>query len=95
MFMAKAITATDAVRKFSDLLNTIRFKGERYTILRGGKPIATLGPAMSSGQQSTLGELSQILKKLPKLGDEAAAFDEDLRKIAKKQPTLPRGRTWV
>jgi antitoxin (DNA-binding transcriptional repressor) of toxin-antitoxin stability system len=87
MFMAKAITATDAVRKFSDLLNTIRFKGERYTILRGGKPIATLGPAMSSGQQSTLGELS--------LGDEAAAFDEDLRKIAKKQPTLPRGRTWV
>ena len=93
--MAKAITATDAVRKFSDLLNTIRFKGARYTILRGGKPVAVLGPAMSAGHESTLGELTQILHKLPKLGDEAAAFDADLRMIAKNQPALPKGRRWA
>ena len=93
--MVKAITATDAVRRFSDLLNTIRFKGARYTILRGGKAIATLGPAMSSGHESTLGELVQILNRLPKLGDEAAAFDEDLRMIAKRQPILPKGRSWA
>lgn len=93
--MVKTITATDAVRKFSDLLNTIRFKGTRYTILRGGKPVATLGPAMSSGHQSTLGELTQILDQLPKLGDEAAAFDVDLRMIAKHQPALPKGRPWA
>ena len=93
--MPKAITATDAVRKFSDLLNAIRFTGARYTILRGGKPIATLGPAISTGHESTLGELPEILDKLPNLGDEAAAFDEDLRTIAKKQPTLPKGRPWV
>ena len=93
--MAKAITATDAVRNFSDLLNTIRFKGARYTILRGGKPVATLGPATSSGHEKTLGELAQILKKLPRLGDEAAVFCEDLQTIAKTQPTLPKGRPWV
>ena len=69
--MAKVITATDAVRRFQ-ILNTIRFTGAQYTILRGGKATATLRPAMSSGHESTLGELVQILNKLPKLGDEAA-----------------------
>ena len=93
--MARAITATDAVRKFSDLLNTIRFKGARYTILRGGKPIATLGPAMATDHESTLGDLTQILMRLPKLGDEATTFNKDLRAIARKQPTLPKGRPWA
>jgi antitoxin (DNA-binding transcriptional repressor) of toxin-antitoxin stability system len=83
--MAKAISATDAVRNFSDLLNTIRSKGARYTILRGGKPVATLSPATSSGDETKLGELTQILKKLPRLGDEAAMFGGDLQRIAKQQ----------
>lgn len=33
--MVKSITATEAVQKFSDLLSTIKFKGARYTIVRG------------------------------------------------------------
>jgi antitoxin (DNA-binding transcriptional repressor) of toxin-antitoxin stability system len=43
--MIQTITATDAVRKFSELLNSIRYRGERHTILKGGKPAATIGPA--------------------------------------------------
>jgi PHD/YefM family antitoxin component YafN of YafNO toxin-antitoxin module len=36
--MSKTISATEAARKFSDLLKTITFKGARYTMLRNGKP---------------------------------------------------------
>ena len=36
--MIQTITVTDAVRNFSELLNNIRYRGERYTILKGGKP---------------------------------------------------------
>jgi antitoxin (DNA-binding transcriptional repressor) of toxin-antitoxin stability system len=93
--MAKSITATDAVRRFSDLLNTIKFKGVRYTIVRGGKPVATLGPATTSAHSTTLRELREILIKLPRLGDETAAFEQDLKDIAKTQPILPQGRPWA
>ena len=34
--MIQTITVTDAVRNFSELLNSIRYRGERYTILKGG-----------------------------------------------------------
>jgi hypothetical protein len=54
-----------------------------------------LGLAISTGHESTLGELPEILDKLPKLGHEAAAFDEDLRAIVKNPPTLPTGRPWA
>ncbi|MDI3467434.1 MAG: hypothetical protein OJF52_004419 [Nitrospira sp.] len=93
--MAKSITATDAVRRFSDLLNTIKFKGVRYTIIRGGKAVATLGPATTSAHHTTLGELQELLTKLPSLGDETAAFEQDLKNIAKTQPILPKGRRWA
>jgi antitoxin (DNA-binding transcriptional repressor) of toxin-antitoxin stability system len=93
--MGKIITATEAVRKFSDLLNTIKFKGARYTIVRGGKPVATLGPAKMHSQESILGELKEILAKLPHLSDEAMAFEKDLKRVAKEQPKLPKGRAWV
>lgn len=34
--MDKAISATEAVRDFSGLLNMVKFKGETYIIKRGG-----------------------------------------------------------
>ena len=37
--MEKRISATRAVRDFSQVLNTIKFKGVHYIIERGGKPI--------------------------------------------------------
>jgi len=93
--MGRHITATDAVRQFSDLLSTIKFKGSRYTIVRGGKPVASLGPAVAPVHEKTLGELKELMKKLPRLGEEAAAFAKDLKTTAKKQPGVPKGRAWA
>lgn len=32
------ISSTEAVRNFSELLNNIKYRGDRYTVIRGGKP---------------------------------------------------------
>jgi len=36
--MEKEVTATEAVRDFSGLLNTVKFNGASYIIKRGGNP---------------------------------------------------------
>ena len=92
--MGKTVTATQASRQFSELLNTIKYTGEHYTIMRGGKPIASLGPAQVSVGDKRLGDLKALLSKLPTLGDEGKTFWGDLRKAAKKQPGLPKGDVW-
>jgi antitoxin (DNA-binding transcriptional repressor) of toxin-antitoxin stability system len=38
------VTATDAARKFADLLDAIEHRGERFTIVRRGRAIAQLDP---------------------------------------------------
>ncbi|MGH3266177.1 MAG: type II toxin-antitoxin system Phd/YefM family antitoxin [Trebonia sp.] len=40
----RTMTATEASRQFSDLLDAIE-RGERVTILRGSHPVAEIGPA--------------------------------------------------
>jgi len=44
------------VRTFSELLNATKNKGEFYTILRGGKPAAAIGPAEKATGARTLKE---------------------------------------
>ncbi|MBM4121293.1 MAG: prevent-host-death protein [Nitrospira sp.] len=87
--MGKTISATEAVRQFSDLLNRIWFRGERYTIARGGKPIATLAP-VSRPATCTLGELIDRLKKLPRLDDDAKMFAQDVRRGIRKALGPPK-----
>lgn len=40
----KTMTATEASRHFSDLLDAVE-RGETITIVRGGHPVAEIGPA--------------------------------------------------
>jgi len=87
--MEKTISATEAVRKFSEILNSIKYRGDHYTILRGGKPIASISPAETPLKERTLGELKGLMKKIPRLGDEAERFGADLKKIIKEQPFVP------
>jgi antitoxin (DNA-binding transcriptional repressor) of toxin-antitoxin stability system len=84
----KTISATDAVRTFSELLNAIKYKGEFYTILRGGKPAATIGPAGKSAGGRTLKELALVLKTMPQLEDDDS-FENDVEAVIKNQPVIP------
>jgi len=87
--MAQKITATEAVRKFSELLSSIKYQGERYTIVRGGKPVASILPAAEQTRGKTLGDLKRLLAEIPRLGDDANAFEADVRAAREAQPLLP------
>jgi prevent-host-death family protein len=38
------VSATDAARNFSDLLDAVEHRGEQYTVVRRGRPVARLEP---------------------------------------------------
>jgi prevent-host-death family protein len=92
--MEKAISATEAVRKFSEILNSVKYRGESFTIIRGGKPVASISPVEGSSKRKPLRELRESVKSLPCLGDEADRFRKDLKEIRKHQPTLPKEAKW-
>ena len=92
--MEKRISATRAVRDFSEVLNTIKFKGVHYIIERGGKPIASMKSIDDKIDPMTLGELKTLLKKLPRMGEELDAFASDLEEISRNQPIMSMGDLW-
>ena len=92
--MEKHISATRAVREFSEVLNTIKFKNAHYIIERGGKPVASMKPIDDTKDSMTLGDLKALLKKLPRLDEELDAFAADLEDVWKDQPLVAMGDLW-
>ncbi len=75
--MRVAATVTEVLRNFSDYINRVSYRGERFVLVRGGKEVAELVPAPTAGRR--LAELPAVLASLPRLGeDEAARFARDL-----------------
>ena len=93
--MIQTITVTDAVRNFSELLNSIRYRGERYTILKGGKPAATIGPAAGSVKERKLSDLKDIIRNLPRLEDDGDVFAKDIAQTIALQPPIGEGNPWA
>ena len=92
--MEKHISATDAVREFSELLNRVKFRGERYIIERTGKPMARIEPTDPSPRRRTLSELGHLLDELPRLGDELESFAADIEVTQREQLRLPEESQW-
>jgi antitoxin (DNA-binding transcriptional repressor) of toxin-antitoxin stability system len=93
--MEKVVNATEAVRKFSDILDSIRYRGESYTVVRGGKPVPSISPVEAPGKKRLLRELKELVKNMPPLGEEADRFGRDLKEIRKHQPSVPKGNKWA
>ncbi len=93
--MEKTISATEAVRKFSEILNSIKYRGDCYTIVRGGKKVASICPVEIPLKERTLSELKTLLKDIPKLGDEIESFEKDLKEILELQPGMPKEDRWA
>ena len=75
-FMTLRISATETVRRFSELMNRVRYRGESFVVERGGKPICEILPAQPpkfSGR-----ELADLLRSLPKPDEEYLALVESL-----------------
>ena len=95
MAMSERITATRAVREFSELLNEIRYKSQSYIVERNGRPIARLVPVSDLKEGKRLKELKTLLSSLPPCGDDLEAFAKDLERIVSHQPSIPAGDPWA
>ena len=82
--MKTHISATQAARTFSDLLNRVQSRGEEFIVERGGEPICQIVPARPVVR--TVADLVHLLRTIPKPDDEYLDILED---ITKNQPPLP------
>jgi len=41
----KQLSATEAARRFSDVLDSVESERESFVVVRHGRPVATIGPA--------------------------------------------------
>lgn len=65
------ITATDAARAFSDMLDRVEHRGHSFTVTRKGRPVAQICPA--GPRTITVRELLELLRTAPKPDDDFAA----------------------
>jgi antitoxin (DNA-binding transcriptional repressor) of toxin-antitoxin stability system len=89
--MATKVTATEAVRTFSDLLNRIRYRGEEFVVERAGEPVCRMTPA-GPVKALTFRDLASLLREIP---TPDAGYAADVRRAARSQgrpPRLPWGR---
>ncbi len=75
-------TVTEVARHFAAYIDRVVYKGERFRLVRGGRPVAELTP-VPVGRR--LSELPSLLAAGPRLGAEAAeALDADLESARKE-----------
>lgn len=85
--MESHISATEAARSLSDLLNRVRYRGESFVIERGGEAVCRIVPA--GPPRCTVADLVRVLKSAPR--PDADYFDA-VEEVTKNQPKLPKGR---
>lgn len=80
----KSVTATDAARRFSDVLDAVENKGETFLIVRRGRAIARLIPATGGRGRDVKG----LLRNAPR----DAGWAEDVRRT--RAMLTPEDRRW-
>jgi len=84
--MSKTLTVTEISRKFADYINRVVYRGERFVLTRGNRPVAELRP-LQVGVKGA--ELMRILKDGPRLSpSEAGALGNDIDKARKGLGTI-------
>lgn len=87
-----SLSVTEMVRGFSEYVNRVAYRRERFILLRGRKPVAELRPVPAG---RTLGELEDVLRSLPALTDaEAADFAADIEQARALLPQPEAGDLW-
>ena len=70
------LSITDASGRFADMLDAVEHRGETFTVVRGGRAVATLAPA----RRATLGQMRTFLSANPPDAEWAEEL-EDLRRF--------------
>jgi antitoxin (DNA-binding transcriptional repressor) of toxin-antitoxin stability system len=77
------VTATEAARKFSEILNRVAYKGETFVVERSGRPVCEIRPAEKEGISTQ--ELVEFLRLGPH--PDKGYFDT-LEEITRNQPMV-------
>jgi prevent-host-death family protein len=85
------ITATELARNLSDILNRVRYKGERFVVTRNGEEIARLDPRPEH-RRMTLAELVDVVRSAPRPDPKFWEDVEEARRLM-NQP-LPERSLW-
>ena len=90
--MTRTVSITEVSRHFSDYLNRVAYRGERFMLSRGKKILAELRPAPHGMR---LSELPEIWRSLPHLShEEADAFLKDLKQSNERLARQPLRSPW-
>jgi len=82
----KTVTVTEAARNFSELVSRVHYQGETALLVKGGRPMAKVTPAL---RPRTGRDLAAVWPTLPRLGArEAEAFERDLADDRRKLPEI-------
>ena len=89
----KTISATEAARSFSEVLNQVQYRDTSFSIERGRKIVARLVPAaLPAGLP--LADLNRLFAELPPLGKaEASHWRAAIRTFRRAQ--RPQVRKWA
>ena len=82
----KRISATQAARQFSDLLNRVAYQGQCFEVERGNKVVARLEPVTAPMKGIPVKDLNQVFAELPNLGEDAATFADELEAVRNSVP---------
>jgi prevent-host-death family protein len=81
----KDVTATDAARHFSDLLDAVEHAGESFTVTRSGRVVARIVPAE--------GATGRVAKNLLLRHRADARWRDDLAAV--RADLFPEDRNWT
>ncbi len=79
--METTITATELSKGLSDILNRVKYKGERFVVRRNGETIATIAPA----SQPPGITVSDLIARIGNLEMPGEGFADDLEAVQAEQ----------
>jgi len=84
--MKTKVTATEAARKFSEIVSRVAYKGETFLVERGGRLVCEIAP-VGNHNSFTAADFAEMIKSAPKPDDEY--FDDVEEVIRNRQPVAP------
>ena len=85
--MKSEITATDAARRFSEVVNRVRYRNETFVVKRGGEPVCEIVPVGSA--PFTGRDLARLLRSLP---HPDKGYLDEVEKHVRKQPKAEKSK---
>jgi len=90
--MESKISATEASRNFSDILNRVKYKGEVFVVERNGEVVCRIVPADRPVEWKSAAELADAWSRLPK--PDPGFWDDVEEGIRQMNQPLPLTNPW-